>query len=767
MAPRRKSPPPVPPSEDSPAEVLRETRPLEGTEIPPGEGEKKPRRPAAKKKASAGSGGRRAKREEDSPDPKAEKKRSASRREPVPSSARGKTLVIVESPAKAKTLKKILGPRYDVAASVGHVRDLPKGRLGVDPAAGFEPEYILVRGKATLVRELKRAAAEAERTLLASDPDREGEAIAWHLAELLALDPSAPCRIRMQEITESGVRSAVESPEPIDRDRVEAQQSRRVLDRLVGYKLSPLLWSKVKRGLSAGRVQSVALRLLCEREDEIDRFVPREYWLVDAAVHSEAGDRGWTLRVERRGGKPLAIEDREQAETVERDLRGSSFVVAGFLSKEGRRPPLPPFRTSTLQQEASRRLGYAPRRTMRIAQALYEGVELPGRGPVGLITYMRTDSLRSAPEAIARAREVLTERFGADHLPAKPYLYAAKGRAQDAHEAIRPTDPGLSPEALKAALTPEQLRLYDLIWRRFLASQMASARVDRTTLDVRAGAYELKQSGASVVFEGWGRLWPLGIKEASVPPADPGEVLRLEDVRKEQKFTQPPARYTEAALVRAMEEKGIGRPSTYAAILDTLSGRGYADRSEEKKLVPTRLGRIVSAFLVEHFPEIVDVGFTAAMEDRLDRVESGELPWRDVLGDFWGGFEPLLERVSATAKRVEIPLEPIGEDCPLCGRPLVIKRGRFGEFIACPGFPECRYTRKIVRGTGIACPKCGTGELVRRRATKGKAAGRFFYGCSRFPECDYLTWTKPKEERPGAERSEEEEPEERGGDSDV
>jgi DNA topoisomerase-1 len=667
-------------------------------------------------------------------------KRAAARA--VPLSAAGKTLVIVESPAKAKTLKKILGDGYEIAASVGHVRDLPKGRLGVDLEAGFEPEYLAVRGKASLIRGLREASRVAERILLASDPDREGEAIAWHLATLLSLDPKSPCRIRMHEITESGVRGAVASPEPIDQDRVDAQQSRRVLDRLVGYKLSPLLWSKIKRGLSAGRVQSVALRLTCDREDEIDRFIPEEYWLIDLDARAE--DRSWSLRVERRDGKLLHVTDEKQALAVEAELARSVPVVSSFRSREGYRPPLPPFRTSTLQQEASRRLGFAPRRTMRIAQGLYEGVELPGRGPVGLITYMRTDSLRSSPEAIARARDVVGGLFGEAYLPDKPHLYAAKGRAQDAHEAIRPTDPSIVPEGIKEALSPEQYRLYDLIWRRFTASQMASARIDRTSIEVEAGPYGLKQSGAMVVFEGWGKLWPLGVKDAPVPAATPGEELETVRIRKEQKFTQSPARYTEAALVKAMEEKGIGRPSTYATILETLSNRGYVDKDEEKKLTPTKLGRIVCAFLVEHFPDVMNVGFTASMEERLDRVESGDLPWRGVLGDFWTGFEPVLETVAATAKRVEVPLEPTGEDCPQCGKPLVVKRGRFGEFIACSGFPECRFTKKIVKGTGIACPKCGTGELVRRKATKGKAAGRFFYGCSRYPECDYVSWAKPK-----------------------
>ena len=661
----------------------------------------------------------------------------------------GKTLVVVESPAKARTLEKILGSRYKVLASIGHVRDLPKGRLAIDVDNGFEPEYIQVRGKADLIRELKAASGVSKTTLLASDPDREGEAIAWHLATLLGIDKSSSCRIRMHEITKNGVTSAVSSPDRIDLDLVDAQQARRVLDRLVGYELSPLLWYKVQRGLSAGRVQSVALRIVCEREEEIEKFVPEEYWLVDVEAASQDKKRKYTLRVEKCDGKALTIADAEQAGAVEAAIRAQGLKVEEFKTKENSRPPLPPFRTSTLQQEASRRCGFSPKRTMRIAQMLYEGVDIPGRGPTGLITYMRTDSLRLAPEAIEASRKYIGEACGAQYLPKEPHYYTPKGKAQDAHEAIRATDPNLTPQSLKQFLTPEQSRLYELIWSRYVASQMADARIARSTLVCSSGAYQLRQTGIVVTFDGWGSVYPLGVKDNDLKPAVEGETLDVLKIDKEQRFTQPPSRYTEAGLVKVLEEKGIGRPSTYATIIDTLSIRGYVERGEEdKKLVPTKLGRLVNVFLVKYFSKFINVDFTAMMEKELDQIGSGDLQWREVMSQFWKGFKPILDDVSAHAESMKPAPELIGEKCPECGKDLVLRRGRFGEFIACSGFPDCRYTRKIVKTTGIKCPKCGEGELVRRRSTKGKAKGRFFYGCSRYPECDYIAWKKP--ETPGA-----------------
>jgi DNA topoisomerase-1 len=655
--------------------------------------------------------------------------------------ASGKTLVIVESPAKAHTLEKILGRSYHVAASVGHVRDLPKGRIAVDVDHDFAPEYINVRGKGDLIKSLKAASEASVRTLLASDPDREGEAIAWHLASILGIDPSSECRIRMQEITEHGVKSAVGNPDRIDMNLVDAQQSRRILDRLVGYNLSPLLWRKLQRGLSAGRVQSVALRILCEREDEIEAFVPKEYWLLD--VEASAEDRKYVMRVDKKNGRKFVPENAEQSIEAEEAIRESEITVESFRVKETKRPPLPPFKTSMLQQEASRRLGFVPRRTMRIAQSLYEGVDIPGHGPVGLITYMRTDSLRLAPEALEGARKFIRADLGPEYLPERPNVYTPKGRAQDAHEAIRATDPALAPEMLKPHLTADQYKLYDLIWRRFIASQMTPAKVARTTLEASAGKYGMKQEGITVKFDGWGKVWPLGVKDTVIRGAEPGEILALDGIKREQKFTQPPSRYTDAGLVKVLEEKGIGRPSTYASIIETLADRGYVIRGDDKKLVPVKLGRLVSVFLVKYFPRLINTEFTAQMENGLDSVESGSENWVGVVRNFWEEFKPILDEVSAAAERMNIEPEKIGEDCPECGNPLVIKNGRFGEFIACSGYPACRYTRKILRTTGIKCPKCGTGELVRRKAGKGKAKGRFFYGCSKYPECDFISWKKP------------------------
>ncbi|WP_302795097.1 type I DNA topoisomerase [Cloacibacillus evryensis] len=659
----------------------------------------------------------------------------------------GKTLVVVESPAKAKTLEKILGARYKVLASVGHVRDLPKGRLAIDIEHDFDPEYIQVRGKADLIKTLKGASAVSKRTLLASDPDREGEAIAWHLASLLDIDTRQQCRIRMHEITEHGVKSAIAEPDTINMELVEAQQARRVLDRLVGYELSPLLWYKVQRGLSAGRVQSVALRIVCEREEEIERFIPEEYWLIDVDAKSLDKKRGYKLRVEKYQNKPLTINNEEEALKIEGEIRAGKLTVDDFSTKDSKKQPNPPFKTSTLQQEASRRCGFAPKRTMRIAQALYEGIEIPGRGPTGLITYMRTDSLRLAPEALEASRAFIANSFGGDYLPDRPNEYMPKGKAQDAHEAIRATDPMLTPESVKDYLTPEQYRLYELIWSRFIASQMRDAVVARTNLLCSSSGYQMKQSGVVVTFDGWGRVYPLGIKDVTMEPAVKGEELSIENTIKEQKFTQPLPRYTEAGLVKALEEKGIGRPSTYATIIDTLSLRGYVDRGEEdKKLIPTKLGRLVNNFLVRYFSSIINEGFTATMEKELDQIESGDIEWKKLMADFWRGFKPVVDEVSAHGESMRPEPELIGEKCPECGHDLIIKRGRFGEFIACTGYPECKYTRKIVKTTGIKCPKCGEGELIRRKATKGKMKGRFFYGCERYPDCDYVSWKKPGKE---------------------
>jgi DNA topoisomerase-1 len=669
--------------------------------------------------------------------------------------ARGKTLVLVESPTKAHTLKKMLGSKYLVKASMGHIRDLPKSRLAIDIDNDFEPEYIIVKGKAKLKNELVKLASTSSDVILAADPDREGEAIAWHLAEILNIDKKAPCRVRVYEITKQAVQDALKAREPIDINKVEAQQARRVLDRLVGYSVSPVLWKKIRYGLSAGRVQSVALSLICRREREIRDFVPVEYWVVTVNAHAE-GDRKYSLRVESsngktllKEGKPFLINCAEEAEKIASEIGSSDIIVKDYSVKESKRKALPPFKTSTMQQEAARRLHYSPRRTMRIAQSLFEGVEVPGMGLTGLITYMRTDSLRIAPEAISGIRKYLTDSFSKEYIPAKPNFYTSKQRTQDAHEAIRPTDVSLTPESIKNSLNRDQYRLYSLIWQRTVASQMAPAVVASGRIDAEAGAYGMRQTGTHLVFDGWSAIWPLDLKDTQLPKAEKGEKLDLVDIDKEQKFTKPPARYSEAKLIRTLEDKGVGRPSTYASIVETLYDRTYVERDENGKLMATPLGMTVDGFLIEHFDEnslssIVDAEFTASMENNLDEVEEGKKNWVETVRLFWDSLTQTLKKAEE-APRVPLPdPEPIGEDCPECGEPLVKKRGRFGEFIGCSGYPNCRYTRPILDKTGVKCPKCGEkegGEVVKRKTKKGRR--RNFYGCSRYPDCDFISWDEP------------------------
>jgi len=700
----------------------------------------KTRGPKAKKAPPAPS------RKQSKPRAKAEKKSSRAGIKP------GRTLVIVESPSKARTLGKILGKDFDIQSSVGHIRDLPKSRLAIDLENDFEPEYILVRGKGAIARNLRERASASSRVLIASDPDREGEAIAWHLSEILGVDPDSPCRVRMYEITPKGVKEAFDQVSSVDMKRVEAQQARRVLDRLVGYKLSPLLWDKIKRGLSAGRVQSAALKMICDRQDLIDSFVPQEYWQVTVAA--AAGDgRGYSLKVDKLDGKSLVkdgrtllIKDETSAAGIEKEIRSNSVRVISFTQKEGLRKSLPPFKTSTLQQEASRRLSFAPRRTMFTAQGLYEGVPIPGRGTTGLITYMRTDSLRVSQEAVGQAREHIRAAFGKAYLPSSPQAHEGKGRSQDAHEAIRPTDVSLTPDSLREFLTSDQYRLYDLIWRRFVSSQMSPARIARSTVEAESGRVGMRQSGTCVVFDGWGALWPLDMKDEVIEPAREGEPLEVKEISTEQRFTKPPSRFNDAGLIKALEEEGIGRPSTYATIVQTLYDRRYVVRDDDKRLAPTPLGQIVDTFLEAHFPDIVNLAFTAGMENELDGIEGNGRPWRGVVRDFWKDFSASLEKAAAEAEKVPPPPpELIGEDCPLCGSPLVIKSGRFGDFIGCSGFSDpdkkCRYTRPILKTTGVTCPKCGEGEIVKRKGKTGKP----FYGCSRYPECDFISFTLPGE----------------------
>ncbi len=670
-------------------------------------------------------------------------------------SAKGKTLVVVESPTKAHTLSKILGSRYMVKASIGHIRDLPKSRMAIDIDNDFQPEYIIVKGKAKLKNELVKAASECEKVLLASDPDREGEAIAWHLSDILGVGTESPSRIRIYEITSKAVKEAVNNPEPIDMNKVNAQQARRILDRLVGYTLSPLLWKKIRYGLSAGRVQSVALTLICDREKEIQSFIPREYWVVTVNASAEDG-RVYSLKVESlegksllKDGKPFLISNAEEAEKIALEVSRNEVVVTNFNTKTSNRNALPPFKTSTLQQEAARRLSFSPRRTMRIAQSLFEGVAVHGRGTTGLITYMRTDSLRLAPEALSMARNFISNSFSEKYLPEKPNFFSSKGRSQDAHEAIRPTDVTLTPEFLEDVLNKDQHKLYSIIWKRYLASQMTPAVVASSSLDAESGPYGLRQTGASLIFDGWSAIWPLDLKDDSLAIAEPGENLTVASVEKDQRFTKPPVRYSEARLIKTLEDKGVGRPSTYATIVETLYDRDYVEKDENKRLMPTPLGMTVDGFLLKYFNEqsssaIVDVSFTARMEENLDDIEDNNKQWLGVISAFWNDFSKTMDDAEKAERVALPPPEPIGEDCPECGEPLVKKRGRFGEFIACSGYPKCKFSRPILDKIGVKCPKCGDsegGEVIKRKSKKGKR--RTFYGCSRYPECDFVSWDAP------------------------
>ncbi len=658
-------------------------------------------------------------------------------------------LVIVESPAKAKTIEKFLGPGYRVAASMGHVRDLPKSELGVDIEHGFAPRYITIRGRGSVVQKLKAEAQKAEHVFLATDPDREGEAISWHLCQLLNLSPDEPVRVTFNEITRDAVRHAFASPRPIDPHLVDAQQARRVLDRLVGYKLSPLLWRKVRRGLSAGRVQSVAVRLICDREEEIARFQPREYWTLTARLSPVGAEEAvFPARYHGQQGRKVSLENEAQARAVMAAVAGQPFRVAGIQRKERRRNPAPPFTTSTLQQEAARKLGFGVSRTMRVAQELYEGMTIKGEGAVGLVTYIRTDSTRVSAQALEEAAQYIRSRYGGDFAHARATAGRAAAHAQEAHEAIRPTSVWREPDAIRDSLTQDQYRLYRLIWERFLASQMASAVLDTVTAEIVAGEHLFRASGSSVRFPGFMVLYIEGrdegeegeegeAEEGSLPPLAEGQELRLVALEPQQHFTQPPPRYTEAMLVRALEEKGIGRPSTYAPIIATIQERGYVEK-ENRRFKPTELGKVVTALLKEHFPEIVSVEFTAEMEKRLDEIEEGRSRWQRVVGDFWESFSATLTRAEASIGRVRVPQEETDEVCEACGRKMVVKVGRFGRFLSCSGYPECRQTRPLAEKVEAVCPRCGS-ALAERRSRKG----RRFYGCTAYPACDYVSWSRP------------------------
>lgn len=659
------------------------------------------------------------------------------------------TLIIVESPAKARTIKSFLGKKYEVKASLGHVRDLPRSRLGVDLENDFTPRYITIRGKGPVLKELRTAAKKADRILLATDPDREGEAIAWHLTHALGIDDEN-CRIDFREITKTAVRESIKSPRPISQGYVDAQQARRVLDRIVGYKLSPLLWAKVKPGLSAGRVQSVAVKLIVEREREIEAFVPEEYWSV-TAVLATSGSEQFEAKLHHKKGKKIELPNEAAAKQVESDVAGKEWVVGDITKRERRRNPAPPFTTSTLQQEAARKLRFSAKKTMRIAQQLYEGLPLGKEGTLGLITYMRTDATRVSSEAIAEVRALIKEQMGPEYITPRPRRYAAKKGAQEAHEAIRPTSALRRPEDLKKYLNKDQFRLYELIWNRFTASQMSSAIFDATRVDIAVGDYTFRATGSQLKFPGFLRLYQEGsdISEGQddddrlLPDLETNERLNLGALNLLQHFTQAPPRYTEAMLVRTLEEEGIGRPSTYAPIIETIVSRGYV-YSEERRFRPSELGGIVVDLLSENFSRLLDVGFTANLETQLDQIEAGDLIWQRVVGEFYQPFAVSLEEAHANLEKIEIKDEESDVICEKCGRNMVYKMGRFGRFLACPGYPECKNTKAILDEIGVECAICkqegrAEGQLVRRRTRKG----RYFYGCSNYPECTYSTWQEP------------------------
>lgn len=653
------------------------------------------------------------------------------------------TLVIVESAAKAKTLGKFLGKGYKVKASVGHIKDLPKSKLGIDIENDFEPQYITIRGKGDLLKEIKDEAQKASRVLLATDPDREGEAIAWHLQNAIKIDPNSKCRIEFHEITKEAVKKAIKNSRPIDIDRVNAQQARRVLDRLVGYNLSPLLWNKVRKGLSAGRVQSVVVRLICQREEEIRAFNPEEYWTIEVLVATDDG-KIFSARLTGFQNKKLEIKNGEQKDQIVKDLQELTFNVSRIDRKEKRKKPNAPFTTSTMQQEASRRLNFYSQRTMRVAQELYEGLEIGKEGTVGLITYLRTDSTRVAAVAQEEALGFISEKYGPEYAPQTANEYKTRKTSQDAHEAIRPTSVFRTPESVKPFLSRDQHRLYKLIWERFVSSQMMPAVYDTLAVDIAAGDYQLRATSSQLKFPGYKKVYQ-ELEEDEVknpiPELKKGQVLNLDEIKPEQHFTQPPPRFTEASLVKLLEEQNIGRPSTYAPIIDTILKRHYVER-QNKQFVPTELGFIVVDLLKQNFPNIVEVEFTAHMEEELDLVEEGQTQWKKVIRGFYEPFAADLEKAQELIEKVEIRDEEAGKDCPECGRPLLIKFGRFGKFLACSGFPECRHTESINEETGVTCPKCN-GSIVALKTKKG----RRFFGCSNYPECDFRSWNKPTGEK--------------------
>ena len=656
-----------------------------------------------------------------------------------PSSKSNKTLVIVESPSKAKTIGKYLGSRYNVIASVGHVRDLPKSKLGIDIDDNFEPQYISIRGKGDLIKSLKKEASKASKVYLATDPDREGEAISWHLAFLLDLDPEEACRIEFNEITKDTIKEAIKHPRKINMGLVDAQQARRVLDRLVGYQISPLLWRKVRKGLSAGRVQSAALKIICDREREIEKFEPKEFWNITAEFKK---GKKFQAKLAEANGKKIVVENKAQNDNIIKELNSGGFIVSDVKEKIRMQKPYPPFTTSSLQQDAGNKLNFNAKKTMMIAQQLYEGVDVKGRGTTGLITYLRTDSVRVSDAAKQAAKDLIVSKFGAEY-SANNVFSNKKKDIQDAHEAIRPAIIELEPELIKDSLTADQFKLYKLIWNRFMASQMSQSKSNSMQVNIANGIYGFKANGSELLFDGFRRLYNTADDEGAklLPSLEKDEKLKAESLKGEQSFTQPPARYTEASLVKELEDKDIGRPSTYAPIVSTLTERKYVGR-EKKALKPTELGFLVNDLMEEYFKDIVDAGFTANMENRLDDVEVGSQKWKDLISEFYGPFKKELDVADSAIEKIVVEDVPTGELCELCGKPMVIKAGRFGDFIACSGYPECKNTKPIIKTIGVKCPNCGK-DIVARKSKRG----RLFYGCSGYPDCKTVFWNKPTGKR--------------------
>ena len=654
----------------------------------------------------------------------------------------GQNLVIVESPAKAKTISKYLGKNYTVEASMGHVRDLPKSKLGVDIEDNFNPKYITIRGKGELITKLKKAAKKADKIYLATDPDREGEAISWHLANILKISEDETCRIVFNEITKGAVKESIKGARKINLNLVDAQQARRVLDRLVGYEISPILWKNVKWGLSAGRVQSAALKLICDKEEEIKAFEPKEYWTVDCVLKKER--KKFPIKLTKYKNKKIEISTEEEAKKIISELEENDYRIDKVKKGNRLKNPLPPFTTSTLQQEASKKLNFMTKRTMSIAQALYEGVDVKGYGTVGLITYMRTDSVRISEEAQGKAIDFIKEIYGNEYVPENPRVYKGKKNIQDAHEAIRPSHIEITPEIAKASLSAEQYKLYSLIWKRFIASQMASCSLNTNSIDIINGEYSFKASGSTIKFDGFMKVYDYTTEDdendVTLPVLEEGEILQPASVEGKQHFTQPPARYTEASFVKLLEEKGIGRPSTYVPTISTLLSRDYVSR-EKKNLIPTELGFIVNNIMSDYFKQIVDVDFTADMERKLDYIEEGSEEWKEVVGEFFAPLKVAIDKAEKEISKVVIEDKVSDVPCDKCGRMMVIKRGRYGTFLACPGYPECHNAKPIVEELDVPCPKCG-GKILGKRSKKGKK----FFGCSNYPNCDFVSWNEPIKE---------------------